>query len=95
MKDTNDTYKDVPNFFKEYNVVISDDRNDPGQALENTIYAYIEKNELNNNVLIDKMNFKKFTYLGVDYTDLEIENEVNNYGKKFRLQLQRIYINSL
>lgn len=60
---------------------------DPGQALGNAIYAYIEKNELNNNVLIDKKNFENFTYLGVDYTDLEIENEVNNYRKKEKIKV--------
>lgn len=60
---------------------------DPGQALGNAIYAYIEKNELNNNVLIDKKSFENFTYLGADYTDLEIENEVNNYRKKERIKV--------
>ena len=160
MDDTNDAYKDVPNFFKKYGIDIPNDRSDesesiydeqyakdlafyvqeqlnkwsiekvknlkdktginnicisggvalngimnrkieelgmkvfvppypsdPGQALGNAIYAYIEKSELNNNVLIEKKSFEGFTYLGPEYTDAEIENEVNEYKEKKNIKV--------
>ena len=49
---------------------------DPGQALGNAIYGYIQATGKGNNSYIEKVKFNNYIYLGTEYTDERITKEL-------------------
>lgn len=73
---------DVPVFVPPYT-------SDPGQALGNAIYGYITQTGKNNSLLIDKVEFTNYTYLGSEYSDDEILITLEKMCNKYRLEFNR------
>lgn len=51
---------------------------DPGQALGNAIYGYITQTGKANNPIIPKYKFNDYVYLGIEYDNQRIEQELLN-----------------
>lgn len=62
---------------------------DPGQALGNAIYGYISQMRLNNNVVIPKLTFDKYIYLGFEYSNEEVENVLCKYKSDDRFKIDK------
>ena len=61
---------------------------DPGQALGNAIYGYIQQSGLGNNSYIDKFKFNSFTYIGTEYSQEDIEDAINEYRSDDRVTIE-------
>lgn len=61
---------------------------DPGQALGNAIYGYIQAMGKGNNSCIDKVKFDNYIYLGTEYNDERISKElIDTYSDDPRVEV--------
>lgn len=61
---------------------------DPGQALGNAIYGYLQQTGSMNNPYIHRRSFENYIYLGANYTNERIQTELeSNYSMDSRVNL--------
>lgn len=63
---------------------------DPGQALGNAIYGYLNKTGKDANSVIAKVDFGKFSYLGTECSNEEIGKELINLKKEYNIKYKKI-----